>query len=395
MRLDRLGKLFEQKYSLQALAAGESSGPRYPEGYGAYKSRGLHEYSKPGVQPNVVFPPPKMKDVEAKIRNPLDKLFSIVEEKNNILMACFNSDFKNPDFKNKTEMNAQKGFWFIQDVVSIVNWLKAERDQATLAEIREALTTLVELINENKGAGGPEAQFMHVSDLVMYVMRYHKTNVRDKDLRVQWSKARTGLSKLQDIAISIINYMNKSGGDPERITGRFTPDPTELFPAQKVDFIREFGDRFGLPDMESWQIVTEVDPSLVPKLRKLVHTLKRPYRDQAFARAPRIKSMMQGMIRKYLLSKATNQSYFETADPSLFEFEEGESEESPSVMNPQKLQEAVQKRDLEHQQRETALQDRLKELKDNEQQIKEDRERHTRKDGINRLLEQFLKGIPL
>jgi len=211
---------------------------------------------------------------------------------------------------------------------------------------------------------------------------------------VQRNKVKHGLAHIMSKSLDTINYMNQLGGAAP-MTGRFTPNPTELFPAQKDDFFREFGDRFGLPSAQAWEIVTNIDPSLVPKLRKLVHTLKRPYRAQALAKAPRIRAAMQAMIRKYLLARATNQSYFETADPSLFEFDEGESGESPSVLSPQQLQQAVQKRDLEHQQQETAHKERLNELLENEKQVEEDRERHVRKDGTSFLLDQLLKGKQL
>lgn len=391
MRVDRLGKLFEQKYNLRALAAGE---PEELPPFEPYKPRGLHEYRKPGVQPQVTFPLPKMDDVEAKVRNSLDTIWKIPSDQYNILRACADADLKNPNPAKKEEVNAQRGFWFCRNVLSIIDWLKANRDRATLSEIKEALTDLITLIKKNMGAGGPEAQFMHVSDLVMFLLRHLKTNVRAKEIPVQRNKVKHGLAHIMSKALDTINYMNELGG-ARPMTGRFTPNPTELFPAQIDDFIREFGDQFGLPNKQAWEIVTNVDPSLVPKLRKLVHTLKRPYRAQAFAMAPRIRATMQGIIRKYLLARATNQPYFETADPSLFEFEENKSGESPSVLSPQQLQQAIQKRDLEQQQQETAHKERLNELLENEKQIEEDRERHVRKDGTSFLLDQLLKGIQL
>src|SRR5271166_4933305 len=113
MRVGRLGKLLAQKYGLQALAAGESEGPLYPEGY---KPRGLHEYRKPGVLPQVKFPLPKMEDIEAKVRNSLDQLWRVPSDQYNILRACADADVKNP--ANDIERNAQKGFWFCRDVLS-------------------------------------------------------------------------------------------------------------------------------------------------------------------------------------------------------------------------------------------------------------------------------------
>ena len=378
MRIDRLGKLFEQKYSLQALAAGEDEGPLYPDTYEP-AFEGPETYQKPGVLPQVTFPMPDMKDVGAKIRNWLDELYRVPNKQYNIIAACADSGAAKP--KDDTQKNAIKGYQFCKRVMLIVNWLEARKKTATFSQIRQALTDLVASIKENIGAGGPEAQFMHVSDLIPHVIDITKSRPREQEIKVQRAKAKAGFAKMLSIAINILNYMNDLGGAPQ-VGGRFTPQPTETLDKERDWFFMNYGDQFGIPDLATWSFVTNTDPSMVPLLAKLIRTLRRPSKEAALVKAPRIRAAVHSMMRRAQLAKATNQPYLERMDPTLFDFEE--SGESPSVLRPEQLQQAVQQRDLEHEQRKDV---------EKQKQIEEDRERHVRKEGTIYLLDQLLRGI--
>ena len=390
MKTTKLAGLLEQKYDTVTgflrLAEDEEGGPLYPSGF-VPKSRGPQEYRDPGILPKVTFPLPQMPDVEAKVRNALDTLWKIPEGKDfGILRACADAGLKlDPADKAKADysvrQNARKGYWFCRDVMAIIDWLKAERDTATLSEIKEALTDLVNLIKENMGSGGPEAQFMHVSDLIMYLLRRLKSNVKDNDIKFQRNKAKTGLSRVMSVALEIINYMNKLGGGPE-VTGRFTPQPAELLNNDRDWFFRHYGDQFGLPNIQTWDVVIQADPSLVPLLSKLIRALKRPWKESALRKAPAIKRAMRAIILRHVEARKTNAPHFEqeATDPMLCEFEE--SGESPAVLDPQQVKQKVEQRDMEHERRQEEKR---------QQQIEEDRERHVRSEGSSRLLDKLLK----
>lgn len=323
MRVDRLGKLYEQKYSLAAPKEED-----VPEGVipAPYAPAEPSVAVKPGLLPTVTHPLPHMADVEAKIRNSLDILWNIPNKLFNVIKECAEAAPAHPEGEHEEE--AVRGARFCKQVMSIVDTLKAKRDTLSLSEIRRGLETLQSLIHKNRVHKEDEKSFPHVIALIFEMVPHGKKY--ERRLRDQYyQKARKGFSRMNSIIKDILDYMNKVGGSSEETAPRFENEPTPLSIPEIEKFIRMHGDTYGIPDMATWSLALDTDPSLEAPLRKLVHALDRGH---ILAGADKIKPIIQNIIRRRQQPFKTNVPVLEQAPPATpgpllpsFEEEEGEA----------------------------------------------------------------------
>lgn len=276
-------QLLEQKYWLQAQAV---------------------ESKPPSVLPNVTFPLPQMADVSASIRNQIDVLWNIPNNTFNILRACADAGAAQP--KNEQEDLAVEGYKFCRKVVSIVDYLKANRNELPLSEIRKGITAVVDEIIKNQKREGDELQFPHVSALIFHLLpssRKHDRKLRDQ----QYAKARKGLSRMASVALTILNEMNRLGGKSE-VGGQFEPQGAKLSQSEIMSFIRQHGDTYGIPDLATWSLVVNTDPALELPLTRLVHALSRGRVPNG---ADKIKPIIQNIISRRQELTQTNAPVFE------------------------------------------------------------------------------------
>lgn len=268
MNIKSLGKLFEIKYGLKSEAAD-----------------------------------PNMKDVEALIRNQLDSLYDIPNKTHNILRACADSNASKP--ANESEKKAVNGFKFCRDVVSIIDYLKANKDKLTLSEIREKLEKILELIKSNIDATS-ELQFPDVSELIFLLLPHSKK--QDRKFRSQeFAKARKGISRIASKTLTILNDMNKLGGSKEEF-GRFEPKAAELSDERRDLFILRFGDAFGIPNIETWDFVLNTDPSLKAPLTRIINALFLGEQPREYSK---YKSIIENIVNERKEGSQNNSNYFE------------------------------------------------------------------------------------
>lgn len=319
MRIDRLGELLGQKYGLRT--EGAVYPPRKPE-------------IPVGGLPAVHFPTPSMAQVENFVRTHIDTLWNLPNKAFNILRACADSEPKNP--KNAHEQLAVDGFKFCRHILSIVDYLKANRDSLSVSDIRKGLTELKNSIVSNMhlkdlslDAKDPDhKQFPHVSATIFEMMpasKKYERKLRDQ----QYAKARQGLSRIVSLVLTVINQLNEWGGAGVE-TGRFEPEGAKLSDEEIEVFIRNNGNSYGIPDKETFYYIIDANPDLEKPLTRLVHALSRGKVPKG---ADRFKSIIQNILRKRQQLTQTNVSALEKEEPgpnplTLFEEEDGEESEA-------------------------------------------------------------------
>ena len=242
---------------------------------------------------------PDFARLENSVRHSLDVLWQIPNKSFNILRACADSGAANP--QNDNERLAVEGYHLCRRVVSLADYLKANRDSLSLSDIRNSLDKMLAFIADARKDG----LFPAVSELIFQLMpsgRKYDRKVREQE----YAKARKGLSRMTSVALTILNEMNKMAGAVEQ-TGRFDPKGAELSEEEIVSFIRQYGDRYGIPDRQSWTDVISMDPSLLSELTRLVHAVLRGH---VPANGQDVKREVETILRTRHEARQTNETIF-------------------------------------------------------------------------------------
>jgi hypothetical protein len=224
--------------------------------------------------------------LEKNIRNEVHTLWRYPNELFTILAAC--SQAEPSGGKSLEEIKAISGSRFCREVLSIIDFLQIHRDDLPLGEMREALVNLISLIKENLGKkfGGESSsiQFPHVSELIFQMIP-----VRSKQDRVyrdqQFGKAKTGLSRIMGLAISMSEKMDRLEAiAPEKFSGididhplpeRFKPQRAPLSIHDIVDFIRQHGDEYGVQSQDDWSLALTNDHQLKEQMTTVINAINR------------------------------------------------------------------------------------------------------------------------
>jgi hypothetical protein len=213
--------------------------------------------------------------LEASLRNKIDALYNVVHKSHSILEWCANSDVKKAE--SDREVQARKGFEFCRKVVNIVDYLKANRNDISFADITDALLALTNVIDENKVVEGSNVQFANVSELIF--TGFPTATKYDRKIRDdQFGKMRTGLSRLMSIALDMVKDLEKLDPHEPEETDPIAADPTRFKPQRVplsvyniIDFIRQHGSEFGIEDRDDWGLVMENNPELKEKMSHIIN----------------------------------------------------------------------------------------------------------------------------
>ena len=236
----------------------------------------------------------------------------------NILSACAQANPTNA--KTPEEKKAVDGFKFCQQLLSMIDYLKSNQDTVPLGEIREVLLHVISLIQENihkHQEEGRTIQFPHVSELIFQMIpakTVHERTRRDQ----QFGKAKTGLSRIQSLASTMLEQIEKlEVMVPEKFTykevtdidrdqkvpERFSPQRAPLSVYDIIDFIRQHGLSYFLPDQEAWQIAITDDPILKDQMTTVINAVNRGHnpRDDAG-----VKAQVQKILKEYAERRINN-----------------------------------------------------------------------------------------
>lgn len=237
--------------------------------------------------------------LEDELRKDINTLWKYPNELFNILKACAESQPRAP--KDAHQMKALGGFKFCQELLSMIDYLQSKVDTISLGEIREILVSIVDLVKTNKDVKFDVSgkisdkgeisgiQFPHVSALIFEMIpatTKHGRTIRDQ----QFGKAKTGLSRILSFTLSMLEKISKLEiMVPEKFTytnvtdvdinnklpERFEPQRAPLSIYDIIDFIRQYGDEWGIPTFEDWGTVLRDDPILKDKMTTIINAINR------------------------------------------------------------------------------------------------------------------------
>lgn len=270
-------------------------------------------------------------DVEGDVRKGIDMLWQFANKLFVILSICAEAGVTSP--KNVNEKKAVAGHLFCKELLSRINYLKANQNTSELGEIREVVGEILKLVEENKnikfnseGKIDDEAdlspvQYQHVSDLIFLLPTPRKS---DKTLRdQQYSKAKTGLGRILSKSIEIMKYLRQLEiMVPEKfkyknvtdldinspLPERFLPQRTMLSEHDIVDFINQYGNDFGISSKDDWEIVFNNNPELRNTMTTVINALNRGHypKDTSY-----VKKQIKDILDTYKERRLNNNEIFE------------------------------------------------------------------------------------
>lgn len=275
-------------------------------------------------------------DLERSVRSRIDNLYGFLD-KFNVIRFCAQTDAAKAG--SSSERKAVTAFKFCKDLVSIIDYLKANRDTIGLGELKAAVMEIARVITLNKdlrfdvkgkpNEAGDESkvQFEHVSELIFQA--WPVKTVYDRKLRNdQYAKARTGFSRLLSISISMLGELTKLetlvpekfsyNPDLESTTipedesiARFKPQRAQLSVYDIVDFIRKYGPEYGINNPDQWGIVIKDDNQLKEQLTTVINALNRGHYPKD---AVEVKEQIAKIKERYYELTRTNAHLFEDTE---------------------------------------------------------------------------------
>lgn len=262
--------------------------------------------------------------LEISLRADIHSLWRFPNELFNILSACAQVDPKNAN--SSDEKKAVEGFKFCQQLLSMIDYLKSNQKTAPLGEIREVLLHVVTLIKDNihkhQEDGKAVVQFPHVSELIFQMLPAKTVNERKKRDE-QFGKAKTGLSRILSLAATMLSKIEKLEllvpekftykevtqiDRDQKIPDRFSPQRAPLSVYDIIDFIRQHGLDYFLPDREAWQVAITEDQILKEQMTTVINAINRGHgpRDSVG-----VKAQIQKILKDYAERRINNAPEFE------------------------------------------------------------------------------------
>jgi hypothetical protein len=271
-------------------------------------------------------------DLETSVREKISNLWHVVGgaaapgtrtlASENILRHCATAG--TAALKDPHKDKAISGYHFCKELVTLIDYVYAKRDDISLGEMREVLLHLVKSINENKSKD-KSGQFANVTELIFQTT--HISTKHDIALRNEsYNKARTQLSRISSIAIGILKDLQKlEFMTPEKFTykkvtdididqrlpERFSPQRAMLGEKDIIDFIRQYGNEYGIPSREAWGIIATDDQQLMQKLTTVINALNRGHIPKD---AATVKMEIAEFFKKYEEGKSSNAHLFEDSE---------------------------------------------------------------------------------
>lgn len=267
------------------------------------------------------------KILKDNIKKDINILWSYIE-KFNILRACAEAAPKNPS--NSNEVKAVEGFKFCQQLLSMIDYLQANKETIALSELKKVLFLITNLIKDNtyvkfdtKGRIAEEGefsdrQFPHVSELIFEIIpatTKHARTQRDQ----QFAKARAGLSRILSFSLSMLEKLSKlemmipdefdESKITEKLPNRFSPQRALLSIYDIIDFIRQHGDEYGISSLEDWSTIFRDDPQLKEEMTTIVNSINRGHYPKNNVEA--IKENIVKILKDHERRKITNEPYLE------------------------------------------------------------------------------------
>lgn len=223
---------------------------------------------------------------EKLLREKIRSLYSWLEKYPVVRRSGF-SGMSKP--KTDRERMAIKGQDFCRDVVTMVDYLQSKDQEINLGEVREVLLNLISLMKEHIGSEDEKVQFPEVAETVYYINML-SGNKKREHIKEESAQARRGLARIFNISIGMLEDLRKLEiMVPEKFTHSIStevdinaPLPERITPQRRmlsvydiVDFIRMYGDDYGLSSRDDWGKVFTDNPELMERMTTVINTINR------------------------------------------------------------------------------------------------------------------------
>lgn len=263
--------------------------------------------------------------LELDLRKKIRILWKYPHELFPILDFCANTDIKKSTVSTPDEQKALQGYLFCRRLVIGIDYLQAHWDTITLGAVKDILLKLVDLIKNNVSSSDNEkgVQFPNVSELIFKSIptkTKHDVKIRND----QFGKMKTGLSRINSICIDMLKDLHKLElAQPEKFIdqsdtfakenfnpeiNRFSPQSAPLSENDIIDFIRQHGPKYGINDINEWEIALRDDLGLRKQMTTVINALNRGHHP---IDAPDVKMQIAEILRRHEESKANNSAMFE------------------------------------------------------------------------------------
>lgn len=310
-----------------------------------------------------------------------------------------------PDSKYpaRERLAAESGKDFLIELLNTIDVFKANLTELPFDVLRDKLVEIIMSIEEKMDKGPDGVDFPEITSLVFVGVKNRTLFENEKFKKAKYGKARKGLIQLHGMAKKIINSLNIFEGVPsvanpdkkyrhhqrERLTGK----PAELDNYDVFPFLMQYGDSFGLRTQQDWATLFRDDPQFKREIAKTIHALNSGHypRNEAW-----IRDRIGKLLAAHKARKVTNEGLFDVPEEEaqrrltvlpaeeewsrqMQEAKQQKSLEDPGVLSQEQLDDLVQKRDQEHEQR------------SQEKQKKEEEERNRDKFGshLSRIMEKY------
>ncbi len=243
-------------------------------------------------------------DQEKSVRKDIGKLWDMFHKQFPVLEMLVQSSPSKP--KNPHEKKAVAGHKFLKELGVMIDHLN-KNSNIELLRLKEALHLIVKLIEDNRKASFDSdgklsetsaeqlvpVQFPHVAALLFEVFNIGSKNDR-RARDAQQAKARTGLSRILSLSLSMIDALNdiemlspekfetKDQYLPEEVNtdeaaegNRFRPQRGALSTYDIIDFLRQHGDQYGVENRDDWTKLFFNDPVLKEEITTVINALNR------------------------------------------------------------------------------------------------------------------------
>lgn len=252
-------------------------------------------------------------DLEVSVRKHIDTLYDYAHKAYDILETCANAGAAKPT--NEQEEQAVAGYEFCKALVSIIDYLKKERNKIPMPKLQKAFVDLSKLIDTNLSVQGP-VQFPHVSALIWEMIPLSqkvKPAYVDKIRKEKANKARHGIARIKSVVTQALDDMTKMGMSQETGTGgRFTAQRTSLDLYDIINFIRRFGGQYGIEDKDDWETVFRNDPRFLQDMTTVINAKQRA--TTAVEDAQVKEQILQALRDHRARTEGVNTPYFEAGE---------------------------------------------------------------------------------
>lgn len=261
-------------------------------------------------------------DLEFSLRKKINTLWDYPNKNFNILRACADSQVSKP--QNLDEKKAVLGYKFCKQLLSMIDYLKANTNTIKMSEFKELLISIVDLINSNKNISLKsddkisDLQFPHISELIFQmipVSKRHDIKLKNE----QYGKAKTGLSRIFGLSLDMlkdIENLQKIAPDKfefineivNTLPDKFMPQRAPISELDIIDFIRQHGDKYGLSSQEDWANVFMDNPKLKEEITTVINALNRGHHPKDDLS---VKQQIATILQNIKQNKANNANLFE------------------------------------------------------------------------------------